>query len=68
MSTWPTLALELLVEWVRGEPLFRVVVVAVLYNLELFVRASVRLKAETLRVRSMTTNILISQAIRSCFV
>ena len=68
MSTWPTLALELLVEWVRGEPLFRVVVVAVLYNLELFVRASMRLKAETLRVRSMTTNILISQAIRSCFV
>ena len=68
MSTWPTLALELLVEWVRGEPLFRVVVVAVLYNLELFGRASVRLKAETLRVRSMTTNILISQAIRSCFV
>ena len=30
--------------------------------------SSMRLKAETLRVMSMTTNILVSQAIRSCFV
>ena len=54
---------------VEGEsPFFMVVFVAVLYNLELLGRASMRLMAETLRVRSMTTNILVSQAVGSCFV